>query len=743
MRFCLPRAAAYASATSYACVTLAIGAMLVAAPSFSQTSSLHLIPQPRTVTAASVVALGNGLRIDCASPCDAEDAFAIADLKQTLADRQIAVVTTASAPHILVTRFGTSLGRATYAESLPAGQRSPQPTAMPAEMSAEGYVILPDGEGSRDSGLAVTAQTSAGIFYALQTIKQLIVGSGAAATLQIATIRDWPAMTYRGLHDDLSRGPIDTLEFQKKLIRTLAAYKANLYSPYFETTQLYPSNPLAAVPGASITPAEAEQLVAYARQYHIVIVPEQEAFGHLRHMLTWEQYAGVAETPHGAVLAPGQPGSLTLIDNMFKDLAAMYPGPFLHVGGDETFDLGIGRTRAAVDARGRAAVYLDFMQKIVTDLQPLHRKILFWGDIAQSAPAQLKAMPQSFKDQTIVVQWGYSPQPNGFSNYLKPYADAGFTVWVAPAINNYRQVFPNQREALLDIQGLTRDGQKFGTPGQLNTLWNDDGESLANMNWYGILFGAAAAWQQGESSIDNFKAAYGPVFHGDTTGFVNQAEGEITAAMAELTDAKLGETTDTLFWIDPWSKDGQDFAAKLRPINSSVRLHAEAAINLLGKARLANPTLRESEALDAIDFGARRIDFLCLNFQLSDEMIHDFAQAQSTFAQGNWRNAKPGLNYLFGEINGVNGRLEDMTYGYSSLRDMYQQQWLRTYRPANLRPVLEHFDFTVQLWQSRIDKMRTIQRSWSATHAFDAAPLGIPPSPTPVAPSPNDTAPKP
>ena len=75
-----------------------------------------------------------------------------------------------------------------------------------------------------------------------------MVGDSATATMQIATIRDWPAMKVRGLHDDLSRGPVDTLEFQKKIIRTIAAYKDNLYSPYFENTQQYASNPLSAPP---------------------------------------------------------------------------------------------------------------------------------------------------------------------------------------------------------------------------------------------------------------------------------------------------------------------------------------------------------------------------------------------------------------------------------------------------------------------------------------------------------------
>jgi len=71
--------------------------------------------------------------------------------------------------------------------------------------------------------------------------------------------------------------------------------------------------------------------------------------------------------------------------------------------------------------------------------------------------------------------------------------------------------------------------------------------------------------------------------------------------------------------------------------------------------------------------------------------------------------------------------LQDLTYGYSQLRDMFQQQWLRTYRPANLTPVLERFDFTTQLWLSRIDKIRSAQRQWTDTRSLPSATdLGIP-----------------
>jgi hexosaminidase len=703
---------------------------------------LHLIPMPREVHAGASLPLTNGIQVNCAQPCDAEDAFAVADFKTVLAERHIPVATGGNAPHIFITRYSTQLGHSIYNESQPAG--SAAATSMPQEMAAEGYAIVPDKD-----GIALTAESSSGIFYALQTAKQLIVVDGTVAVLQVATIRDWPAMKYRGLSDDLSRGPIDTLEFQKKIIRTLAAYKDNIYSPYFENTQQYASNPLPAPPGGGITADDARQLVAYAKPYHITVIPDQESFGHLRHMLVYEQYQPLAETPHGAVLAPGQPGSLTVIKQMFTELAALYPSPFLHVGADETQDLGLGQTKAAVDADGLGKVYLDFMQQIDTTLKPLDRRLLFWGDIAQGSPDLLKAMPESFKKDTIAIAWEYNPRAKGFARYLKPYTDAGFETWVAPGINNWSRVYPNYDYGLNNIQEFTRDGQSIGATGQLNTNWYDDGEALASNNWYGILFGCAAAWQKGESSIPQFEADYGPVFHGDMTGKINQAQMELMAAHDLLKkQAKVGDGSDGLFWVDPWSPDGMNFAAKLRPYLSELRLHAEKAMTLIAEARAAypapyapvvysptnelpsNPTsLRETDALDALELGARRFDFIGMKFQLADEMTKIYAQAQSD-ALSKDKKVRDEVLYELSDINGVNGRLQDIKDGYATIRDLYSQAWLRTNKPYALRPVLEHYDYTIGVWLGRSDKIRSAQRQWSNDQTLPpAADAGIPPPP--------------
>jgi hexosaminidase len=319
-----------------------------------------------------------------------------------------------------------------------------------------------------------------------------------------------------------------------------------------------------------------------------------------------------------------------------------------------------------------------------------------------------------------------------------------------PAINNYRQVWPNQQLALDDIQEFTRDGQRLGATGQLNTLWDDDGESLANMNWYGILFGAATAWQPGESSIPAFQQSYAQVFHGDSLGLLNQAQDELTAAMTLLHDTKVianTEGTDGLFWVDPWSKDGQVMADKMRPINSAVRLYAEHALTFIAQTKAAEPNLREPDAISAMEFGARRIDFLGLKFQLADEMADAYARAQSTapltLAHAEPR-PRPSTAALLSDLNGVNGRLQDIIDTYSQLRDLYAQQWQRTYRPSGLRPILEHYDYTIALWYSRVDKVRSAQRQWSESRTLPpASDLGIPAPPTPTQPTPPTSTPTP
>src|SRR5947207_12944571 len=99
----------------------------------------------------------------------------------------------------------------------------------------------------------------------------------------------------------------------------------------------------------------------------------------------------------------------------------------------------------------------------------------------------------------------------------------------------------------------------------INTSWDDDGEALFNQTWYGDLFGAAAAWQSGESSIDAFASSHGGVFHGDLSGKLDEAQRRLSAAHALLENAKVGDARDYHFRLDPWSEEGPSRLQRITP----------------------------------------------------------------------------------------------------------------------------------------------------------------------------------
>ena len=586
--------------------------------------------------------------------------------------------------------------------------------AFSPDMQDEGYILDVEPEGA-----AVIAATSSGIFYGVQTLRQLLPLAGEKPQLAVGTVRDWPAMKYRGIDDDLSRGPFPTMDFLKHQIAVFASFKVNIYSPYIEHTLLFPDHPLTAPRGSSLTPDDVRELVRYARQYHITVVPEQEAIGHLHHILKYDLYKDVLETPNGHVLAPGQPGTLPLIKDWFTQIAAEFPSPFLHIGADETFDLGQGRTKPDVTAKGYGPVYIDFLTRIHDELKPLNRRLLFWGDIGGSDPAAVAKLPKDM----IAVPWNYW-DTKGFEKMLEPFAKQGIETWVAPGDGNWNEVYPSARSAFGNIQGFIRDGQKMGSTGSLLTVWNDDGEGLFNMDWYGVLFGAVAAWQPGESSIPDYQAGYGRLFHGDRSGRIDEAEKKLMESLRILGHTQSGYNSDTLFWMDPWSRQGQEVSAKLLPVAPEMRMRAEEAIELILKARQDDPSLRNSDALEAMEMGARRLDFIGLKFELAQQIAVDYAYV---YAHQNDRDNRTQLHNLLDEISSMFGRCQDLRDGYTALKDSYSKVWLGENQPYWLGNVTVRYDLRVQLWQQRGEVLRSVVDDFENHRTLPTpASLGLP-----------------
>lgn len=559
------------------------------------------------------------------------------------------------------------------------------------DFNDEGYVIWSD-----KTRVIVAGQSAQGLFYGVQTLRQLIRPEGDKLICPGVSIKDWPSMKWRGVHDDISRGPIPTMDYFKKEIRTLAEYKINMFALYMEHVFDYKSQPLVAPREGALTPAQIKELVDYASQYYVTIVPEGQTFGHLHHALKYEVYDDIAEVPHGHVLTPTQPATYDFVKSVYSDLVPLFPGPFIHIGADETFELGQGQTKDLIAKEGAGKVYLDHLSKVFEVLKPYNKQLMFWGDIAVKYPELLNILPKNM----IAVTWQYNAAAN-FDSYLQPYKNAGLTIMVAPGANNWNAMWPNLDVAYVNIRNFVRDGQKFGAIGMLNTTWDDDGEALFEMTWPAMVFGAAASWQPGESSIDNFKNSYDWAFYRNQDLTFRDVLEHLDSTHAAIQKAGFEGAMDYLYWADNFSKVGAAAATQMLPAMKDVRLHAEHAVESLYRNR--DKARAHEETLEAMVFAGWRLDSFGMKVQFASEIGHLYAQAYQN--AGDQQKVSGALD----DISSMNGRLQDLRDEATRMRRMYAEAWLRENRPYWLDNVLVRYDNLANQYQQKIVQMYGVQ----------------------------------
>ena len=563
----------------------------------------------------------------------------------------------------------------------------------PATLNEEGYVIV-----ANVDHVIVAGNTAGGTFYGLQTLKQLVRGDAAQAFVPAVKIVDWPTMRWRGVSDDISRGPVPTVDYIKRQIRTEAFFKMNMHSFYMEHTFSSQSHPLIGPEGGSLTAGEIKELVAYARNYHVELVPEQQTFGHLHKALRLEKYAELAETPYGDVLSPQQQASYKLIEDWYKELNELFPGQFFHIGEDETFELGEGQSKAEAQAKGVGALYFQHLNRVRDLLKPYNRKLMFWGDIALHHPDLIGNIPKDM----IVMNWQYGARDDFWSS-IKPFQDAGLQQFVCPGAQTWNQIFPNTDAAVKNIVNFVRDGQKAGAIGMMNTTWDDDGESLFEMAWYPIALGGAASWQEAALDADQFDRNFDwSFFRAEGNEFV-----KVTRSLGSVNAMLSAGTTDELFWRDPFTTQFQNQARTLKDKIVAMRRQIEESDEAIIKNR--KRAGRNQSTLEEMKFAAQRFDHLGRRYEVVQKFSDQYWDAYLNLGD---RTKARKLRYYSGAIY---NNLREMAEELSILKEGYRKQWLAENRPYWLDSILSRYDQMVSIWLTKSRAMDEALRKYEAT----------------------------
>ncbi len=269
------------------------------------------------------------------------------------------------------------------------------------QLGDEGYELV-----ITDEIITIKAFKPAGLFYGVQTLRQLLpmeieTKSQQQISWHVATgtITDYPRYAYRGSMLDVSRHFFGVDDI-KRYIDLLAAYKMNVLHLHLsddqgwrieikswpKLTTVGGSTAVGGGKGGFYTQEQYTEIVNYAKERYITIVPEIDLPGHTNAALA--SYAGLncdnkkrelyTGTKVGfSTLCTRNENTYAFVDSVIRELAAITPGPFIHIGGDEPHST-------------EKEDYIYFINRVQDIVQLYGKQMIGWEEIVQ---ADLKTNP--------------------------------------------------------------------------------------------------------------------------------------------------------------------------------------------------------------------------------------------------------------------------------------------------------------------------------------------------------------
>ena len=216
--------------------------------------------------------------------------------------------------------------------------------------------------------ILIRATSGAGLFYGMQTLLQLAQPSGAGSySIASVEIEDTPRFAYRGLMLDVSRH-FSPKEFIKKQIDALAYYKINrlhlhltdaagwrleikkyplltefaawrtdpTWKQWWNGGRKYVRFDAPGAYGGYYTQDDIREILEYARQHYITVIPEIEMPSHSEEVLAaYPQLSCSGEPYKNSDFCVGNEETFTFLENVLTEVMELFPSEYIHIGGDE------------------------------------------------------------------------------------------------------------------------------------------------------------------------------------------------------------------------------------------------------------------------------------------------------------------------------------------------------------------------------------------------------------------------
>jgi hexosaminidase len=302
-----------------------------------------------------------------------------------------------------------------------------------------------------DKQATLVAPTVVGVLRGLETLLQLVDADRDGYYLPGVTIKDQPRFQWRGLLIDVGRH-YEPMEVLKRNLDAMAAVKLNVLHWHLTEDQgfrveskKFPKLHLMGSDGLYYTQNQVREIVDYARERGIRVVPEFDIPGHSTSWLVGYPELGSAPGPYtierGAgifepALDPTREQVYKFLDRFFGEMAALFPDAYLHIGGDENEGKQWDRNpkiQAFMKEKGiknNHALQAYFNQRLLKILQKHGKKMIGWDEVLQ---------PELPKDVVIHSWRGPASLAEAAKKGYDGILSAGYYIdLIYPASDHYR-----------------------------------------------------------------------------------------------------------------------------------------------------------------------------------------------------------------------------------------------------------------------------------------------------------------
>jgi hexosaminidase len=359
------------------------------------------------------------------------------------------------------------------------------------------------------------------------------------------------SFTTFGIMLDCSRNAVMTIDHFKGWLRKLALLGYNIAMLYTEDTYQIPGEPYFGYHRGAYTPEELCDIDQYAARLGMEMIPCIQTLGHLEQILKWTAYDSVRDT--SSVLLVDEEKTYELIEKMIKHSAEVFKSRRIHIGMDETHDLGRGRFMDLYGYKRGFDIFNEHLARVIEICKKYDLKPMIWSDMY----FRMGSQTLDYYDKTCVipddvkakipkdvqmVYWDYYHDNEEFYlDWIKRHRELGSEPLMGSGVWTWAVLWYGREITEKTAGPCIRAALKEGLKEILFTLWGDDGaycefdSAMAGLTWV-----AELAWTA-QTPPEILARRFAALCHGDYSE-------NMIAAELQMPDGIWGRE---LLWDDP------------------------------------------------------------------------------------------------------------------------------------------------------------------------------------------------